>query len=422
MLSEEQQAVVDATKNGEHVCMLSSSGTGKSFTIDQIKTGNTVVVAPTAVAAENVKGVTAHSAFSLGLGLQTEEDMARQSENMVMLFSKNSPTDMLIFDEGFNIRADIFDAIDEKLCKLRNSTLPFGGIQVVIAGDPLQNEPIVGYEEKAIFNRQYLTPFIFSSRAWKRLKPKVHVFTKIFRNENEEQQIMLNHIRSKEEIIVNGKPAWQFAVDYINSVAKHGVDSNAEIHLTVYRADAEKQNKENYNAILSEEYNYKAEKSGKYKVPKEMKVLSLKIGTRVMFTVNNREQGYLNGTTGRVIGLYSDAIVVEKDDGDIVDVEKYTSEEYNYTVLNNKLKKTAVGTMKQFPLMLAYAATISKVQGATLNSAVLDLGESAFACGMLYVGLSRLVDLRNLTLTRPIEYDDVKVDRRAVNFIKKHSK
>ena len=421
-LSEEQQRAVDAVKAGKSIAIQASGGTGKSFTIDHFKTNDTIVIAPTAVAAVNVQGITCHSAFSLAHGLQTEKDLNRITPDMSMMFGEGSPVDLLVFDEAFNIRADILDAIDYKLKLMRKNNLPFGGIQVVLAGDCGQSIPIVDYRERKLFSSKYLTPFIFGSKVWKQLNPEVHVFTKIFRNANYEQQLMLSRIRMKDETLIDGKPAYKVAVDYVNSIARHGDTEDSELHLTAYRDDADKRNSLYYDAIKSKEYVYPATIEGKFNsasamVPQDLK---LKEGVRVMFVVNNRDAGYINGTTGTVYRLSQDEILVETDDGDIVNVEKHTWEDVKYGVLGKSFTKIPTGKMKQYPLMLAYSATISKVQGCTLASATMDLGKRAFGCGMLFVGLSRLTDLKNLTLTRPINYNDVVVDRKAISFIRKN--
>lgn len=422
---DKQQLAIDAIRKGRDVCLAASAGTGKSWTISQVKTKNTVIIAPTAVAACNIGGMTAHSAFSLSLGLQTEKDIKRITPTMRLLFGPDSKIDLLVFEEAFNLRSDLFDVIDIKLRKIRDNNTPFGGLQILLAGDASQNSPIVGTEELPHFRKKYLSPFIFNSRVWKELDMDIFVFDKVYRNENLDQLLMLQAIRMKDETIREGsiKPLWQEAIDYVNEIAEHGDRQGVDLYLTTYKKDSEKINEKHYKELGTKEFIYKAEIIGKFKtkdasVPLELK---LKVGAKVMFVVNNYELGFYNGTTGTVLELDEHRITIQTADGNIYLDERHEWETVKYSSLMGDITKIVEGSMKQFPLMLAYSATISKVQGCTLNSATINFGYKCFGEGMLYVALSRLRDLKNLTLARPILYSDLNVNPRAIKFIKKHS-
>jgi len=418
-----QQLAIDAAKRGKNVCMLAAGGFGKSWAVNQMISDDSIIVCPTSVAARNVNGETAHSVFSLSHGIQTEKDRNRITSNMRMLF--DAPIDMIVLDEAFNFRADLLDDIDYKLKLIRGSDKPFGGIQLVLSGDCLQNAPIVSPEESRYFSRKYKSPFIFDSKIWNELSPEVFVLDKSYRNENVEQLIMLNAIRTKDISILDGysKPLWMEAIDYMNDIAKHGCYTpETDLYTCVYKKDAEAINMREYGRIDSPEFVYNGVvKSSFHKsdmlVPQELK---LKVGTKVMFCVNNKDCGYYNGLQGVVSYLDKNTVMVTSEDGGDIIVEANEWENTKLSRMNGKLKKSKMGTYTQYPLLKSYAATISKIQGLTLNNMTMNLGKDSFGQGMLYVGLSRLRDLKNLTLVRPIAYNDLKVNQKALNFVNLH--
>jgi ATP-dependent exoDNAse (exonuclease V) alpha subunit len=149
--------------------------------------------------------------------------------------------------------------------------------------------------------------------------------------------------------------------------------------------------------------------------------LDLKPSARVMFTKNDDQKRWVNGTTGRVVRLKDDSVVVEIDDcpgSETVEVEPVTWEQYRYEydAEEDRIVAEVVGRYTQLPLMLAWAVTIHKAQGKTLSSAVVDLGPRAFASGQVYVALSRVRALSGLRLVRPIREDDVKCDPLVTSF------
>jgi ATP-dependent exoDNAse (exonuclease V) alpha subunit len=419
MLSKQQQHSVDLQKQGKSISLIGGAGCGKTHTIKQVTTRNTVVVAPSAAAALNVDGVTVHSAFSLSHGIQTEKDLKRITSEMKMLFGVNSPIDRIVFDEAFTLPANLLDDVSTKLQLLRGNNLPFGGIPVTLSGDPLQCAPFWSYEEGKILNKKYLTPYIFNSKVWKKLKPEVVVLTEIFRNKNYEQQQWLNSIRSKDG-------DWNEAIDHINEVASHrDYNPNSDLHLCSHRESARKMNAYYYDKIKSQEYTYTATIEGKYKeseYPVE-KLLKLKVGCRIIFTVNNYDEGYTNGLQGTVVKLSNSSVVVDADNGETYYVveEEWKNEKLS-SIGKGDFSKIQVGTFSQYPLRLGWATTIHSSQGLTLDNLTVDFGIDAFADGMVYVALSRLTSLDGLTLVRPVQHGDVKVSRKALQFINKHCK
>lgn len=415
MTDKQQQAIV-AAKGGKNISLVGNAGTGKTTTIKNIITDNSVVVAPSAVAAQNVGGSTVHSMFSLSHGLQTDKDLNRITPDMKQLFNIDSPIDRIVFDEAYTLPVNLIDDVDHKLKKIRGNDLPFGGIPVIMSGDPLQGCPFYSPQETRIIRRKYDSYFIFDSNVWKQNTPEVIVLDKIYRNTNTDQQDLLNAIRVKSE-------GWIEAVHSINDIATIGeYDPDADLHICTYKKDAYNMNMRYYNKISNKEFVYSAIIDGSFnksELPAD-KELHLKVGSRVIFTVNNYDIGYLNGTRGVVKYLDNQTIIVQKDDGVEVVVEQNEWKNERLKVFGGQLTKIKAGTMKQYPLRLGYSSTISSCQGLTLDKACIDFGSDAFGDGFVYTGLSRLRDLTNLTLVRGLRHADVKVNDKALKFVNKY--
>jgi hypothetical protein len=163
---------------------------------------------------------------------------------------------------------------------------------------------------------------------------------------------------------------------------------------------------------------YIGELSGAFKetaVPSPMK-LFLKEGAQVMFTQNEPNKLWINGTVGIVTELTNDIICVRLQNGDEVEVTKAKWSTYDYVVVDGKIERKEVGSYKQFPLTLAWALTIHKSQGKTIEKVHVDLGAGSFETGQTYVALSRCPTMEGLTLTRPVSELDVDVDKRITKF------
>lgn len=411
-----QELGIQLAKQGESICLIGEAGTGKTVTSKKIATENTIIVAPSAAAAVNAGGMTCHSTFSLSWGLQTQGDLDRITPEMAHLLGENSPVDRIWFDEVFNLPVDLLDAVDYKLKKIRGNDEPFGGMPVLLSGDPMQCAAFHAPKDMRYIRRHYKTSFAFSAKVWKQLQPETVVLDKIYRNANSDQQELLSAIRTK-------KSGWQDAIQTINQLATIGeYDPHSDLYICTYKKDARKVNLTEYNKLKTPEFTYlgdgtKGFKSDALPVDKELK---LKVGTRVIFVANNYDVGYYNGLAGTITYLTPDCIIVEDDNKREIVVDKYTWKNEKCSVLNGKLKKSTNGKYEQYPLRYGYASTINSSQGLTLNRASLDLGKVAFGAGQLYTGLSRPTDLRNLTLARPIQEDDVRINEDAKEFIERY--
>ncbi|TVR80882.1 MAG: helicase [Chitinophagaceae bacterium] len=423
---------------GRHVFLTGKAGTGKTTFLKQIvhKTyKKTIIVAPTGIAALNAGGVTIHSLFQLPLGaflpvdnqfafnenikINTPSGLHRnhrmQSKKRRML----QELELLIIDEVSMLRADLLDAIDAVLRRVRRkNTLPFGGVQVLFIGDLLQLPPVIQNEEWEILKNYYDTLYFFDALALKKDPPVYIELDKIFRQADETFIRILNNLRNNEVTeddyeILNS----HYRPDFKPAKNEH------YIQLTTHNAKADNLNRISLKEINQPSFFYKASITGEfseYAYPVEEN-LELKEGAQVMFIKNDPSgQGkFYNGKIGTIASLDSSEIYVKFNDGtDPVVVEKYSWENIRYSMnqTTNEIEEEVKGTFSQFPIKLAWAITIHKSQGLTFEKAIIDIGR-AFAPGQVYVALSRLRSLSGLVLSTPVNYNSLQID----DNIKKYS-
>ncbi len=388
------------------------AGTGKTTFIKYLRSvyeQNLVVVAPTGVAALNIQGATIHSFFRFPPRIMTDADieMARDRK----LYTKMS---LLIIDEASMVRADIIDAIDKFLRKNRENSAPFGGVQVLLVGDLFQLPPVVNRREKeAMQAMKYESPYFFSAKAFKESRLVSKDLTKIYRQTDPYFVGLLNKIRSAEEL--------DDVVGALNQRCpnKGELEGKAVITLTCTNNVADRINDDHLNKLITDPITFRGDVSGKFaledeKLPSPLN-LTLKVGAQVMFTTNDDKKRWVNGTLGKVVELGDKMIRVEVQDrfgANIHDVQRVTWEAFRYKFdeVNDKIVPECTGRYIQYPLMLAWAVTIHKGQGKTLEKVRVDLGSGAFDYGQVYVALSRCRSLDDIQLAKPIKVGDIKCD------------
>jgi ATP-dependent exoDNAse (exonuclease V) alpha subunit len=415
-LSREQQAVFDLIeKTREHVFVTGRAGTGKSTLLNHLAWNTEkqlVISAPTGVAALNVGGQTIHSLFRLPIGVIADHAIDQSDELRKLL----NTIDTLVIDEVSMVNADLMDAIDRSLRQARKRQQPFGGVQLVLFGDPYQLAPVPGsQEEREYFADTYRSMWFFDAKVWQTAELRIVELSEVHRQHEAEFKYMLNAVR-------HGMVTKEIA-DRLNTVGARPAPPDGVITLASRNDSVNRINQAQLKRLPGRLQTAKAEISGDFggrNYPAD-EALELKVGAQVMFLRNDTQgQGevrWVNGSIGTVTRIKEDVQV--EIDGVRYDVEPATWErhKYSYDPVTKKLEKEVVAEFSQFPLRLAWAVTIHKSQGKTYDQAVVDLGSRAFSPGQTYVALSRITALEGLYLTRPLRPSDIWVDKDVERFM-----
>ena len=412
-LSDEQQRVFDLIENTrEHLFVTGRAGTGKSTLLNHLSWNTDkqiVICAPTGVAALNVGGQTIHSLFRLPIGVIADSDLDQPPELRKLL----NTIDTLVIDEISMVNADLLDGIDRSLRQARQRrSEPFGGVQVVLFGDPFQLAPVPGDpEERAYFADRYRSLWFFDALVWQEAPLRIIELGRIHRQSDERFKWMLNAVRF-------GMVTKEIA-DVLNAAGARTPPENDAITLATRNDTVNRINQTALARLKGPVKTASAEISGDFggrAYPADVN-LELKIGAQVMFLRNDAEQRWVNGTVGTVTKI-SSTVWVEVD-GEVHEVDPVAWEKhrYSYAPESKQLTKEVIGEFTQFPLRLAWAVTIHKSQGQTYDEAVVDLGARVFSPGQTYVALSRLTSLSGLYLTRPLRPSDIIVDPAVRTFM-----
>ena len=418
------QKVLERLENGSgHMFLTGNAGTGKSTILDifrQETKKKIAILAPTGVAALNVKGQTIHSFFGFRPDI-TVEKIKRfyRNKNKKGLFKK---LEMIIIDEISMVRADMLDCIDAML-RLHgpDGNQPFGGIRMVFIGDLLQLPPVVRREEQSIFSTVYASPYFFSSRVFEDLDFEFVELEKIYRQEDDTFITILQAIRNNaldEQHVerLNARFDPQFETP----------SNRFFIHLTTTNKKAQMINDFHLNRLFNERFKYTGNASGKFdtRMLPTAEELEIKVGAQIMMVANDREGRWVNGSLGKVVGVKAgtagddDILLVDLDDGTGVEVEPYTWEMFKveYNPAKDTLQTEVTGSFKQYPLTLAWAITIHKSQGKTFDNVIIDFDRGTFAHGQAYVALSRARSLEGIVLTTPFKASFVLADSTVQTF------
>jgi nucleoside-triphosphatase THEP1 len=417
----------------KNIFLTGKAGTGKTTFLRNIAKNthkNTIVAAPTGIAAINAGGVTLHSLFQLPFGTFIPDHKIESSSSQFEINSKATliknlklnkakrqlirSIELLIIDEVSMLRADILDAIDTILKYVNRNSLQFGGIQVLFIGDLLQLPPVVKQNEWNILSNYYSNLYFFNAHALNVEKPLHVELDKVYRQEDQAFIEILNNLRNNE---LNSKD-----IEVLNSFYNPNAEINGEaIFITTHNRKADSINKKELEKLEGESQTYKAIVQKEFndsQFPIDPEI-TLKKGAKVMFIKNDYsgEQRYFNGKIGTILELDEDGPVVEFQDGtDPFIVEPYTWENKRFKLNKetNEIDTIVKGTFTHLPLKLAWAVTVHKSQGLTFDKAIIDVSD-AFAPGQIYVALSRLRYLNGLKLNSPItakvhSFEDAIVD------------
>jgi ATP-dependent exoDNAse (exonuclease V) alpha subunit len=411
---------------GSNIFITGRAGTGKSTLLEYFRSvtkKNIVVLAPTGVAALNVRGQTIHSFFRFKIGIT--RDMVRRAFRHDADMYRS--LDAIVIDEISMVRADLLDCVD-RFMRLngKDAELPFGGAQMIFIGDPYQLPPVVQEAEREMFKSHYKSPYFFDAHSFAELKMEFRELTKHYRQKELEFIAILNAIRNNS--ITDAQIA------QLNERVMPTFEPKSGQHyitLTPTNKLAEQINSERLKKMTSPAYNYRALVDGDFdkRAHPADEQLALKKGAQVMMLNNDNSRRWVNGSMGEIAGMQRSqdgiwTVMVRLLDGTQVNVEPHTWDlnRFSYDAAEKKLVSRKVGSFTQFPMMLAWAVTIHKSQGKTFDHVVIDLGSGTFAHGQLYVALSRCTTMAGVVLTRPVEKRHIMMDGRVVEFLNRYVK
>jgi len=418
------------------VFLTGKAGTGKTTLLREIiqtTHKNTVVVAPTGIAALNAAGVTIHSMFQLPFGGFIPENKTPHFSDTVKFESKSTLArhfkmsslkksvirnmELLIIDEVSMLRADLLDAIDFMLQSVRKKKTPFGGVQVLFIGDLLQLPPVIRDEEWKVLKEYYKGKFFFHSHVIQQNPPLYIELSKIFRQTDDVFISILNNLRNNQ--------ISQEDLQNLNQYVQPNFDlksNSGYITLTTHNAKADAINAQALSDLHGETKLYRPDIVGDFpeKIYPVDEQLQLKVGAQVMFVKNDLSFSklYFNGKMGVVQSLSDQEILVHfPEENKTIEVEKYEWQNIRYTVneMTKEIEEEVLGTFVQYPIKLAWAITVHKSQGLTFDKAALDVSQ-VFLPGQAYVALSRLRSLNGLILLSPLRMNGISNDQEVMDY------
>lgn len=406
--SPTRQALHIINDTTDNLFITGKAGTGKTTFLkglQQTCSKRFIVAAPTGIAAVNAGGVTLHSFFQLPfIPYQPQIDLMGQLRSALPRYEVKGDKltvikqlQLLIIDEVSMVRSDLLDAISDALSYYRQNPAPFGGVQLLLIGDLYQLPPFAKPDEMPSLIT-YPSLYFFASKALAATTLQMVELDKIYRQKNPMFTGFLNEIR-------NGhiSPMGRTLLD---KLLTPGIVDDKTITVCSHKSQVEAINQSKFMAIPDKPRIYRPVISGDISInslPIDAELI-LKLGARVIFTVNDADKQYHNGSMGTITQLNDDSIEVLLDSTqEKLLVRPYTWKNVTY-VVNSKtaqIETREIGNCKQYPLALAWAVTIHKCQGLTFERLAIDASRS-FAPGQVYVALSRCRDLEGIRLLSPI--------------------
>jgi len=388
MKQKEAIAILEA---GHNVLLTGPAGSGKTFLLNQYiahlkKNGiGVAVTASTGIAATHIGGRTIHSWSGIGIKDSLSDRELQTLSKRSYLKKQFEKVEVLVIDEISMLNAHCLDMVDAVCQTMKKNYLPFGGIQVVMSGDFFQLPPISPGSASA--------DFVYKAKVWPEMDVRICYLEEQHRQNDERMIRVLKSMRADEvdtEIIdlLNSR---------LNEKPKEGLHP---VRLFTHNVDVDAINKAELEKIDEETFTFQMTAEGERKLVESLKknclapdTLLLKIGAKVMFVKNKFKEEkviYVNGTTGEVVGFNEERLpLVQIASGEVITVgpDSWTIDD----------EERVLAKVNQIPLRLAWAITVHKSQGMTLDSAEIDLSRS-FGYGMGYVALSRLRSLSGLYL------------------------
>lgn len=386
-----QEQAINKMLSGKNIFLTGEPGAGKTYTLNKFiemarDVGKRIAITgSTGIAASHIDGQTIHSWSGLGIkdSIQDWElDKMAWSDRFQERYNR---CDILIIDEISMLHGSRLDMVDRACRWIRQNAKPFGGLQVIFVGDLFQLPPVT---------KNGPIDYVHLSKAWAAAAPEVCYLTEQHRQGADDA--LLNILREMR----NGNLS-QKHIDLLNTRATTEVpDDDSITRLFTHNVDVDAVNKGMLDKLPGQSKHFYMSSDGdKYKIEAMKRNLlcpedlELKVDAEVMFCANNFEEGFVNGTRARVLRIsHSGNPVVLTNDGEEIVVEEHTW--YTYNDSGNHI----VAEVSQYPLRLAWAVTVHKSQGLSLDAAIVDLSR-AFTPGMGYVAISRVRSLDGLYLT-----------------------
>lgn len=402
----QQEKALAILKSGKNTFLTGSAGTGKTYVLNQYiaylkeRKMTVAITASTGIAATHMNGMTIHSWAGIGVKESiSQKDLVNMRSKKYLKTHLEKAT-VLIIDEISMLHRNQLDAIDTVLRYFKDPLLPFGGVQLVLCGDFFQLPPIGNQGETS------KEKFAFMSEAWLKADLSVCYLTEQYRQSDNDLNLILNEIRA-------GKIS-ENSIFKLQDASKNKLDNQVEpTKLYTHNYDVDQVNAKHLAKLNGKSRSFKAKTSGNKKLIETLKKsvlageeLIFKIGAKVMFVKNDKDKRYVNGSLGTVIGFNEDGDPSVK----LLDGRTVFAEKVDWSVIDDGGKTLA--NYNQIPLRLAWAITVHKCQGMTLDAAEIDLSKT-FEMGQGYVALSRLKKLKNLEL-KGLNEVALQVDRLAL--------
>ncbi len=391
-----QEVALGILKAGRNVFLTGSAGTGKTYLLNKYvlylkeRGIEPAIVAPTGIAASHIGGTTIHSFFGLGLVEEISDDYIGELFYRKFLQNRLKNLQVLIIDEVSMVSPVLFQSMDKILKAFRHSQEPFGGVQIILSGDFFQLPPISSSGQEI--------RFAWQTTLWQNSNLRVCYLEEKFRQEESDDLInILDEIRAGE--------VSENSLEIFQECYQKKLDTKFRItKLYTHNVDVDRINQIELGKLNGKIKQFEAFTKGTRKEIEKIfnsslvtKELHLKKGATVIFIKNNFEEGYMNGTLGKVVDFTSEDDI---HGGGLPVVEIFSGQQI-VVKKEDWVKENDKGEVKAFvsqiPMRLAWALTIHKSQGMTLDAAEIDLSQT-FEVGQGYVALSRIKSIKGLRL------------------------